>query len=71
MMRMPARWMKAATVRNRSCAKWLDNLRYPYPGFGGRQLSAPDSCRIDAVLDEPDHYQNGGILPYALRHLAA
>jgi hypothetical protein len=53
-----------------SCARWLDNLRYACAGFGGRRPSAPDSCRIDTV-DEPDHYKNGGILPYALRHLAA
>jgi hypothetical protein len=70
MMRIVARRMKAATVRNRSCARWLDNLRYPYPGFGGRRLSAPESCSIDTV-DEPDHDKNGGILPYALCHLAA
>jgi aconitate hydratase len=37
---------------------------------GGKTIAVPLNCRID-TLDELDYFQNGGILHYVLRQLAA
>jgi aconitate hydratase len=37
---------------------------------GGKAVAVPLNCRID-TLDELDYFQNGGILHYVLRQLAA
>jgi aconitate hydratase len=37
---------------------------------GGKTIAVPLTCRID-TLDELDYFQNGGILHYVLRQLAA